>query len=324
MTQKSLLGVSFDASVNVRDIAELARLQLDFKRSAKEDGNLEEAEYYDRLSKVYHQIANIIAQGALMTLPQIMKLPSITTLAIALTTSEIKQDIEDAEELKTVKVIVGDEKYKEVVKAKLRTHKSNITKRVKEFKDRVADTASVLKMEGFDLFALDNQEELKLRIKLSRNIPLNPEEEKRLFAKEIRETVCNYLKEGARHLAVDLLKNYALRTKGYSDFETHKLIDALKDKYDIKEPKMNNHIKGMYIGNFKQKWLSVTYTTKITKGNTEKSITVGAIGLYDPNKFDGIISPEGKTVCTVEEITNFRAVTISEMTQIEKILNIKE
>jgi hypothetical protein len=312
-----------DGTLNTDRLINLAAWKLKLRNQAIEEGKHDYAAYYERQMKIYDKAADYIALQAMLTTKQLLAIPEINTtigiLALPMNSESFNADLIEAEEATIIEHNVGTKAHKEIVRGKLNS--IGVKKQVQEFKNKIATTAERLEVEGFDLFALNEQQETKLRLKMKFERELSPEDEKRLFAKEIRETILDYLSKGARNEAFDLLKNYALRNQNYPDFEIHKLLEALKDKYKVKEPKTNPHINPLYIDNFKEKWLSVRYYSKKQQGETEKDIEETVLGFYDPDNKDGIISKEGKVICGVEQIHRFRPATQKEIEEIEKLID---
>lgn len=314
-----IIDLTFKREINVDNVMELSRLQLDLKKSAKDDGNIVLANMYDRKARAYEEVASALITNAIMTIPDILSLPAIAVLSLPLDSTRFSLDIEETKELKIIKASAGNEVYRETVKAI--TKSPNTQKQVQEFKEKISNTAERLQVEGFDLFALNKENELALKLKAKYEKSLTPEQKKQLFAKEIRDTLLDCLLHGDRKSAVDLLKNYMLKYKNLSEYEIHSLLNALKDKFKIKEPKTNAYIDNLYLNNFKGQWLFITFIEAIIVGNIEKKITNGIIGLFDPDKYsDGIIGIDGKIKCTFDVVHKFRPVTLKEKQIVEEAL----
>lgn len=305
-----------DGTINTDRLIKLAEWKMKLRNLAKEEGKHDYAAYYERQMLVYDRMADHIAINALMATSELLAIPEIATsvsvLALPMNSESFNADIEEAEQAIEIKHTIGDEAHKQIIRGKLNSPKAK--KQVQEFKENIATIGEKLQVEGFDLFALNNQKELAINLKLKRQRVLNAEEEKQLFAKEIRTTVLEMLRSGARPDAIDLLKNYMFRDRHYSENEIHKLLDSLKHKFKVKEPKTSPKIKALYIGNFSGQWLKISYQsgTKIV-GNVNKTITESIIGRYNPEEYDGIMGADGKIICDIKSIIKFIPVTPREM-----------
>jgi hypothetical protein len=118
--------------------------------------------------------------------------------------------------------------------------------------------------------------------------------------KIIKNQLLSYLGSGRRNEAVRYLTDIVMKHKNYTDHQSHELINSLKERFNVKEPR-----------------LTLTYTIKDRAQRSYNPINVEEwiFANYGRDKFayviankqdDNLRNYHGEVVCTIDDVVKWR------------------
>jgi hypothetical protein len=312
MTQNNM--PQFDGTIKFEHIMQIGEMNLNYMKVALEIKDYEAAEMYRHLANVYHNIANVMMEAALLPISDILQLPAIRTRAISLNVATINQQI--GESTAFIELQTGDPAHKEKIQAKIQGPEER--SKVQQFKEGIQRVVEIAKIHDVDLFALSKKKEKEIKGKLNNGEELTQEEEKLAYAKDIKDTIVEMIRNGGRMEAVDLIQNYAFKYANYSNSEANMLVQAIKEHYNVKEPKDKPTIEFTKVQDLPEDtWLKIEYLIKEKTADKDARIGLAFAAL---NKELGMMSPYSKKICSPEKILHYRPVFKYEEQRINKIL----
>ena len=308
---------SFDGTITVKDIQRQATLELEFMETALRIKDYDAMEYYKHLADTYHSITNIMMENALLPISDILQLPVIRIRAISLTTSVIREHIGEATAF--VELETGSSQHKERVQCKIQGPEERT--RVQKFKDDMSDIVKQSQLQDVDLFALTKKKEKTIKAKVLTNKELTPEEERLLFAKDIKDTIIEMIRNGGRIEAVNLVQNYIFKYQNFSNAEANMLVEAVKTHYKVDEPRDKPTIEFTSVENLPENtWLKLQYLIK-EKTKEKKEKIGGAYGMLSSEKPGVIMDQYGKFVCDAKKTLYYRPTFKYEEQRIIDVVN---
>lgn len=232
----------------ITGLTHLLDVTIKMKAEARESGDFAQL---NLLTTQITELHDFITRLSFMPLVGLsgVTLPAIAYKGnyVALNAATIEEDIAEAIEIKASCEISGNkEVVKGILRTKLRSPKQK--QKAKDYGEKVAEIVKRTQMDGVDLFCLDKKQVKELKSKrITDAKSLTDEENKLLFASDMRETICELLSNGGRMEAVSFIRNYVFKPdpslpahvrkeKEYSDVDAHSLLNAIKERYNVKEP----------------------------------------------------------------------------------------
>lgn len=301
-------NLKFDGNLNVEGLAKIVDTKIKLRRLAKDLGKKEVEIYYDRQIAFYDRCIDLVAFNALITVPQLAENPeivaSMSMLGLPASSEGFRATLDKDTEETIIVQKVEKNGNTQVLRATINS--PQVKKQVLEFKGAMKKVVESSRLHGYDLFRLDKRREKVIKDKLRDGEPLTDEDKELLHTKEIRETLCQLIHSGGRLEAVDYIKNWLFKWQNYSDIDAHLLIEALKKKYKISEPKTTPNITVKAVADIPVKqWMYLLHAEekKDKKGNPIEEL-VGAFGLLNPEL--GIVNTESKVICTPADVRKYR------------------